>query len=124
MGTSNKSWWTGRVRHGVGQWYMGTGPAYMLSSAVYRWNSPPLLVGSLAMLWGYTKSWLTHQPRYDDPEFRQFLRSYQRDCLLRGKHRATAALNHRQATAWATASPVSPAEKSLIARPPAAAAAS
>ena len=25
MGTSHKNWWTGRVRHGVGQYYMGTG---------------------------------------------------------------------------------------------------
>ena len=25
MGTSHKNWWTGRVRHGVGQYFMGTG---------------------------------------------------------------------------------------------------
>ena len=100
MGTSHKNWWTGRVRHGVGQYYMGTGPLYMLASAVYRMTRPPLVVGGVAMLWGYLRSWATVHPRYDDPEFRQFLRSYQRECLLRGKTRATAAVNHRQARKW------------------------
>ena len=32
MGTSHKNWWTGRVRHGVGQHYMGTGISYLLAS--------------------------------------------------------------------------------------------
>jgi hypothetical protein len=100
MGTSHKNWWTGRVRHGVGQYYMGTGLPYMLVSALYRMTRPPLVVGGLAMLWGYLKSWITRQPRYDDLEFRRVLRAYQRDCLIKGKHRATAEVNTRQATKW------------------------
>jgi glycosyltransferase involved in cell wall biosynthesis len=100
MGTSHKSWWTGRVRHGVGQYYMGTGVLYMLASAFYRMTRPPLVIGGVAMLWGYSKSWLTQKPRYDDVEFRAFLREYQRDCLLRGKTRATALVNTRQARKW------------------------
>jgi hypothetical protein len=100
MGTSHKSWWTGRVRHGVGQYYMGTGVIYMLASAFYRMTRPPLILGGVAMIWGYFKSWLTGQPRYSDEKFRQFLRQYQRDCLLRGKKRATNAVNTRQAEQW------------------------
>jgi glycosyltransferase involved in cell wall biosynthesis len=100
MGTSHNNWWTGRVRHGVGQWFMGTSPLYMLVSATYRMTRPPLVVGGLAMLWGYAKSCLTGQPRYADLEFRQFLRSYQWSCLLRGKRAATAALNRRQEQTW------------------------
>ncbi len=50
MGTSHRNWWTGRVRHGVGQYYMGTGVLYMLASAGYRMTRPPLVVGGLAML--------------------------------------------------------------------------
>ena len=100
MGTSHKSWWTGRVRHGVGQYAMGTGPLYMLASALYRLFHPPAVVGSLAMLWGYAKAWATRQPRYEDAEFRRFLRNYQRDCLIHGKSRATAAVNTRQAPKW------------------------
>jgi glycosyltransferase involved in cell wall biosynthesis len=100
MGTSHKNWWTGRTRHGVGQYYMGTGPLYMLVSAAFRMTRPPLVVGGAAMLWGYVKSMLTHQARYPDAEFRGFLRRYQRACLLKGKARATASLNAAQASRW------------------------
>jgi len=100
MGTSHKNWWTGRVRHGVGQYYMGTGPLYMLASGLYRMTRPPLFLGGLAMMWGYLRSWITQHPRYDDPEFRQFLRSYQRACLLRGKRRATVWINSVRADKW------------------------
>jgi glycosyltransferase involved in cell wall biosynthesis len=100
MGTSHKNWWTGRVRHGVGQWFMGTSPLYMLVSGMYRMTRPPLVVGGIAMLWGYAKSCILGHPRYGDAEFRQFLRSYQWSCLLRGKRAATAALNQRQEQAW------------------------
>ena len=102
MGTSHKNWWTGRVRHGYGQWFMGTGPLYMIASAVYRMTRPPLIVGGLAMLWGYFGAMLRGVPRYGDPDpaFRRFLRSFQRRILLRGKSRATAELDARQASAW------------------------
>ena len=100
MGTSHKNWWTGRTRHGVGQWYMGTGPVYMLASAVFRMSRPPVVVGGTAMLWGYIRSALQRKPRYGDKAFRQFLRSYQWDCLIRGKQKATASLNQRQARTW------------------------
>ncbi len=109
MGTSHKSWWTGRARHGAGQYFMGTGPVYMLASAFYRMTRPPIFVGGLAMIWGYFRSWITQQPRYDDPGFRQFLRAYQRDCLLRGKSRATRDVNTRQAQKWTSGNAPLPA---------------
>ena len=100
MGTSHRNWWTGRVRHGIGQYYMGTGLIYMTASAVFRMTRPPILLGGIAMFWGYFKSLLTRKPRHPNAEFRSFLRSYQRQCLFQGKHRATAALNQRQASRW------------------------
>jgi poly-beta-1,6-N-acetyl-D-glucosamine synthase len=103
MGTSHKNWWTGRVRHGVGQYFMGTAPAYLLASAASRVTHPPVVVGATAMLWGYLKAMLTRKPRYGDAEFRRFLRHYQWTCLLRGKHTATRALNDRQAPQWRAA---------------------
>jgi hypothetical protein len=110
MGTSHKNWWTGRVRHGVGQWFMGTGAAYMLASVVFRMTRPPLVVGGLAMGWGYLRSWWRGEPRYGDADFRQFLRSYQWACLLKGKAKATHLLNQQQAGQWRatkTSSPLS-----------------
>jgi hypothetical protein len=79
---------------------MGTVPAYMIASALFRLFHPPMLVGSAAMLWGYFRSAMQRKPRYGDEQFRRFLREYQRKCLLRGKRRATAEINARQKAAW------------------------
>lgn len=103
MGTSHKGWWTGRARHGFGQYFMGTGPGYMTASALFRMARPPLVVGGLAMLWGYYRSMIAGTPRYDDPEFRKFLRAYQRQCLLMGKAKATRDCEARQASYWVPA---------------------
>lgn len=100
MGTSHKNWWTGRVRHGVGQWFMGTGLGYMTASCVFRLLHPPVLLGSAAMMWGYLRSWMQGKPRYGDDAFRRFLRRYQWRCLIAGKGKATAELNRQQAAAW------------------------
>ena len=93
MGSSHKGILTGRMRHGFGQYFMGTGPGYMLASSVYRMTKPPYVVGGTAMLWGYFKAALDRTPRYGDEAFRSFLRSYQRQALLRGKHAATRVLD-------------------------------
>lgn len=100
MGTSHKNWWTGRVRHGVGQWFMGTGFMYMLASCLFRLLHPPMILGSVAMMWGYLRSAIRGEPRYGEARFRQFLRRYQWACLFKGKTRATSELNDRQARQW------------------------
>jgi biofilm PGA synthesis N-glycosyltransferase PgaC len=102
MGTSHKNWWTGRTRHGVGQYFMGTGPMYILASAIFRLLQPPMFMGSVAMLWGYLRSAIQRKPRYGDARFRRFLRSYQWACLIHGKPAATEALNERQGKVWMT----------------------
>jgi biofilm PGA synthesis N-glycosyltransferase PgaC len=89
QGASEKGIWTGRVRAGFGQYFMGTAPLYYLAVALFRAPSHPALIGSVAMLWGYFGSWLKGLPRYDDPEFRRFLRSFQYACLRMGKRTAT-----------------------------------
>ncbi|HUR29293.1 MAG TPA: glycosyltransferase family A protein [Planctomycetota bacterium] len=88
MGSSDKSLWKGRWRHGGGQWFMGTGLGYMTASALYRSLRPPLVQGGLAMWLGYVASMLERKPRYDDPDFRAHLRRFQREALLFGKRRA------------------------------------
>ena len=88
MGSSQTGILTGRMRHGYGQYFMGTGFVYMLASAVFRLTEPPLVIGSAAMLWGWIKSALQRKPRYGDAEFRRFLRHYQWRALRVGKKRA------------------------------------
>jgi biofilm PGA synthesis N-glycosyltransferase PgaC len=89
MGSSQQSLWTGRKRHGFGQYFMGTSPVYMVASALFRAAKRPYVVGGLGMLVGYFGAMLKRSPRYDDPQFRRFLRRYQMRCLLRGKKAAT-----------------------------------
>jgi len=103
MGSSQQSLWAGRVRTGRGQYFMGTGPVFLLASAVFRLLKHPVLYGSVAMLWGYLSAAASGSPRYDDPAFRRFLRSYQRQCLLRGKREATRQVEEKQASAWQAA---------------------
>lgn len=109
MGTSHRNWWTGRVRHGFGQYFMGTAPVYMIASALYRMTRPPLFVGGLAMLYGYFKSMVRRVPRYGDEKFRRLLRGYQWACLLKGKSRATADFNARLAPRWRQHNEATPA---------------
>jgi glycosyltransferase involved in cell wall biosynthesis len=106
MGTSHKSWWTGRVRHGVGQWYMGTVPLYMLASGLFRLFHPPMIIGTLGMWWGYFKSMVARRPRYPDAEFRRFLRRYQWLSLIGGKRWATRRVNAQRAQRWAGNAPI------------------
>ncbi len=100
MGSSHKGIVTGRLRHGFGQYFMGTSPIYMTASALFRMTRPPLLVGGMAMWWGYVKSMLDGNPRYGDDEFRRFLRRYQWSCLFLGKAEATRRLNEAQRDVW------------------------
>lgn len=101
MGSSQNGIWTGRKRHGYGQWFMGTGLVYMTVSAVYRMAHRPYFVGGLAMLVGYLGAMLRRSPRYGDRKLRSFLRRYQWSCLVRGKREATRRLNAKGAVRWA-----------------------
>jgi glycosyltransferase involved in cell wall biosynthesis len=95
MGSSQQSIYAGRMRHGYGQYFMGTGLIYMLANAVNRLNEKPYVLGSLAMLWGWISSALQGKSRFEDPEFRKFLRRYQWRALLVGKAGAIEEI-HRQ----------------------------
>src|SRR5207245_8445091 len=55
MGTSHKNWWAGRVRHGFGQYYMGTTPMWMLASAAYRLTRHPSVMVGMGLLGGVVR---------------------------------------------------------------------
>ena len=88
MGSSQDGILTGRMRHGYGQYFMGTSLLYISASAIQRMTQKPYVIGGLAILWGWLRSALQCKPRYEDREFRQFLRRYQWRALLVGKKRA------------------------------------
>jgi glycosyltransferase involved in cell wall biosynthesis len=94
MGSSQQSIYTGRMRHGYGQYFMGTGFFYLAASALSRVNQKPYLLGGLAIMWGWIKSAALRKPRYENLKFRRFLRRYQMRALLVGKRRAIAELTH------------------------------
>ena len=100
MGSSQQNMLAGRMRHGFGQYFMGTSISYMSASALYRMTRPPYLIGGLAMWWGYVKSILTQQKRLEDPSFRIFLRRYHWSCLLQGKKKATKNFNEQRISFW------------------------
>jgi len=113
MGSSQNGIFTGRMRHGFGQYFMGTSLLYMTVAAIYRMFHRPFFIGGLAMWWGYVLSMLRHEQRIDDLNFRKFLRKYQWSCLLLGKNKATRQLNEQQASQWGVDRPGLPMTKFL-----------
>ena len=100
MGSSQHGIFTGRMRHGFGQYFMGTGLIYMTASSVFRMLHPPYFIGGFAMWWGYVKSAILRKPRFDNEELVRFIRQYQNQCLLKGKTLATTILNTKQEKIW------------------------
>src|SRR6056297_1414657 len=97
MGSSQTSIWTGKRRHGFGQYFMGTDPLYFIATAVFRSFEPPYVLGGLSMLQGYFGAMLKGERRLDDPELRAFIRRYQRKTLFKGRARAMAETEAAQA---------------------------
>lgn len=95
MGTSQVNVYIGRMRHGFGQYFMGTSFLYIFASSIYRMTEKPYVLGGLAMLWGWLRSALTAAQRIEDSEFRSFLRRYQMRALLFGKQRAISYINKK-----------------------------
>ncbi len=101
MGSSDKGIMTGRRRLGEGYWFLGAAPSFVFASAVYRLKHRPALIGSIATLQGYARAWLRRMPRYDDPEFRRYLRRYHRAMLIKGRARAIELFDQEAARTWA-----------------------
>ncbi|MEM6934717.1 MAG: glycosyltransferase family A protein [Pseudomonadota bacterium] len=100
MGSSQKGILTGRSRHGFGQYYMGSDFLYFTATALFRMTMPPVVIGGLAIWWGYVKAALTGQPQHGDRDLMRFIRRYQRRALFVGKRRAIAEIDDGQADLW------------------------
>ena len=100
MGSSQKSVFTGRRRHGFGQYYMGSDPLYFLATGLYRMAHPPYVLGGLATIQGFLGAWLRGAARHQDAGLRDFIRAYQRRALRVGKARAVAEIEASRGAAW------------------------
>lgn len=100
MGSSEKGLTNGRMRHGYGQYFMGTDIVYITASSLYRMTRPPYLWGGVSIWLGYMRSMFAGIKRLDDPIFRKFMRKYQWMCLILGKRRATKRINDQRAEFW------------------------
>ncbi len=77
MGSSHHNVFHGRMRHGRGQYFMGTHPLYMIASGVFRMKERPYVVGGILMILGYFRAALTGTRRYENPAFRKHLHGWQ-----------------------------------------------
>ncbi len=100
MGSSQKGVWHGRMRHGFGQYFMGSSFLFLCASATFRIFKRPYLVGSIAMIFGFVMAMIRRTPRYPDLQFRRFLRRYQRLCLLHGKAKAREMTEEAEKDSW------------------------
>lgn len=102
MGSSQTSIYTGRRRHGFGQWFMGADPLYYAATCVFRMRERPYVLGGLAMMQGYLAAWLRGDRRLDDAELRAFIRTYQRRALRMGKAKAVRQIEAERAALFQT----------------------
>ncbi len=83
MGSSDKHIYEGRLRWGRGNWYMGYHPLYAIATGLNRMREKPVILGGLMMIFSYFWSGLKGLPRYENPEFRRYLRAWQMQRLKR-----------------------------------------
>lgn len=102
MGSSQTSIWTGKRRHGFGQYFMGSDLFFYAATCVFRMAEKPYVLGGLAMMQGYLAAWIRGDRQLDDPELRAFIRAYQRQALFKGKSRAVAEIEAERAALFAT----------------------
>ena len=87
MGSSQHSLWVGRMRWGFGKYFMGSAVYYVAAVALYRMFEKPYVIGGWGILWGYLKAMTARAPRFENREFRRFLRRFELQSLLFGKRR-------------------------------------
>lgn len=78
MGSSFNGIYTGRLRWGRGQYFMGTPIWYAIAISIYRSTEKPFILGGLYIFLGYLRAMFSPMKRYPDKEFRKSLRAWQK----------------------------------------------
>jgi len=66
-----------RVKHGLACYVSGYHPLFVAASCLYRLPRKPYVIGSVAMLYGFVKGYLTHFPRLKEAAVVDYLRRQQ-----------------------------------------------
>lgn len=89
MGSSQKNINKGRIRHGKGQYLIGTHPLFFLASSAFRsFKQKPYVIGTLYSIYGYIKAAFDGEKRFGDQGLTNFIQSYQLRALTHGKREA------------------------------------
>jgi biofilm PGA synthesis N-glycosyltransferase PgaC len=95
MGSSQISFWTGRVRWGRGKYFMGSAWYYVAAASLYRMFERPYILSGIGIMWGYIKAMLQRQSRFNDPRYLRHLRRYELQSLIVGKRRTMRRYHER-----------------------------
>ena len=69
--------WSNWSKNGAAAYRSGYHPAFVLARAGRRLLRPPSVAAPTALVWGYTKAWLTRIERIDDPELLRYVKKQQ-----------------------------------------------
>ncbi len=72
---------------------MGSSLGYVLAASLYRMFERPFVVGGMGILAGYLGGLIQRGARYEDAEFRRYLRRFEHRSLGLGKRRTIAQYN-------------------------------
>ena len=74
--------WGGFVKYGRANYICGYHPLFMLGKCLRRLKQKPILLGSLALMYGYASGYVKRIPRVNDPGAIAYLRRQQLNCLV------------------------------------------
>lgn len=74
--------WGGFVKYGRANYICGYHPLFMLGKCLRRLRQKPRLLGSLALMYGYTSGYVKRIPQVDDPVAIAYLRRQQLNRLV------------------------------------------
>jgi biofilm PGA synthesis N-glycosyltransferase PgaC len=75
--SSGDAHWGGYIKDGRADYVAGYHPLFMLGKCVKRLASPPYLIGSLAISYGFITGYLRRLPRVNDPALLRYIRRQQ-----------------------------------------------
>jgi biofilm PGA synthesis N-glycosyltransferase PgaC len=93
MGSSEISFWEGRLRWGRGKYFMGSRLYYVVAISIYRMFERPFFISGIGILVGFLQAALKGLPRYENPEYLRHLRRYELESLFLGRVRTMLKFN-------------------------------